>query len=156
MTSVDTSIQTDPFALARDLSGKHFYAGEMRPSLSGKTFPVINPATGETIAEAAFGEAADIDAAVRAGMTYREKLTRETSVAVSDAKMRGAELRGKAMHADRKNIPLVSDETFLELLDDVDKGKRAPSPTSPQAGVRPATQGIPPTRGGNRRSRKRR
>lgn len=66
MTSVDTSIQTDPFALARDLSGKHFYAGEMRPSLSGKTFPVINPATGETIAEAAFGEAADIDAAVQA------------------------------------------------------------------------------------------
>ena len=46
MTSVDTSIQTDPFALARALSGKHFYAGEMRPSLSGKTFPVINPATG--------------------------------------------------------------------------------------------------------------
>jgi acyl-CoA reductase-like NAD-dependent aldehyde dehydrogenase len=66
MTSVDTNLQTDPFTLARDLSGKHFYAGEARPSLSGKTFPVINPATGEQVAEAAFGEAADIDAAVNA------------------------------------------------------------------------------------------
>ena len=30
MTSVDTNLQTDPFTLARDLSGKHFYAGEAR------------------------------------------------------------------------------------------------------------------------------
>jgi acyl-CoA reductase-like NAD-dependent aldehyde dehydrogenase len=65
MTSVDTNLQTDPFILARDLSGKHFYAGEMRASLSGKVFPVINPATGEQVAEAAFGEAADVDAAVQ-------------------------------------------------------------------------------------------
>ncbi len=35
------------------------------PSLSGKVFPVINPATGEQVAEAAFGEAADVDAAVQ-------------------------------------------------------------------------------------------
>ena len=55
----------------RDLSGKHFYAGEMRPSLSGKVFPVINPATGEQVAEAAFGEAADVDAAVQAHMQRR-------------------------------------------------------------------------------------
>ena len=65
MTSVDTNLQTDPFILARDLSGKHFYAGEMRASLSGKVFPVINPATGEQVAEAAFGEAADVEAAVQ-------------------------------------------------------------------------------------------
>ena len=57
-----------------------------------------------------------IDAAVRAGMTYREELTRETSVAVSDAKMRGAQLRGKAMHADRKNIPVVSGAHFARLV----------------------------------------
>ena len=37
----------------------------MAPSLSGKVFPVINPATGEQVAEAAFGEAADVDAAVQ-------------------------------------------------------------------------------------------
>src|SRR5688500_13882962 len=65
MTFVETNIQADPFILARDLSGKHFYAGEMRASLSGKVFPVINPATGEQVAEAAFGEAADVDAAVQ-------------------------------------------------------------------------------------------
>ena len=65
MTFVETNIQADPFILARDLSGKHFYAGEMRASLSGKVFPVINPATGEQVAEAAFGEAADVEAAVQ-------------------------------------------------------------------------------------------
>src|SRR3954454_22996766 len=72
MTFVDINIQTDPFALARDLSGKHLYAGEMRPSLSGKVFPVINPATGEQVAEAAFGEAADIDAAVQAAIAAQK------------------------------------------------------------------------------------
>ena len=57
-----------------------------------------------------------IDAGVRAGLTYREKLTRETSVAVSDAMERGAELRGKAMHAHRKEIPVVSGEEFARLV----------------------------------------
>lgn len=57
-----------------------------------------------------------IDAGVRAGLTYREKLTRETSVAVSDAVDRGAQLRGKAMHAHRKNIPVVSGEEFARLV----------------------------------------
>lgn len=60
-----------------------------------------------------------IDAAMRAGLTYREKLTRETSVAVSDAKLHGAELRGKAMHADRKNIPVVSGDEFARLIGDM-------------------------------------
>jgi acyl-CoA reductase-like NAD-dependent aldehyde dehydrogenase len=73
MTSVDTNLQTDPFILARDLSGKHFYAGEMRASLSGKVFPVINPATGEQVAEAAFGEAADVEAAVQEVMRRRRR-----------------------------------------------------------------------------------
>lgn len=57
-----------------------------------------------------------IDAGVRAGLTYREKLTRETSVAVSDAVERDAQLRGKAMHAHRKNIPVVSGEEFARLV----------------------------------------
>lgn len=57
-----------------------------------------------------------IDAGVRAGLTYREKLTRETSVAVSDAVERGAQLRGKAMHAHRKNIPVVSGGEFARLV----------------------------------------
>ena len=57
-----------------------------------------------------------IDAGVRAGLTYREKLTRETSVAVSDALEHGAELRGKAMHAHRKDIPVVSGQEFARLV----------------------------------------
>ncbi len=54
----------DPHALARQLSGKHLIGGAMVPAASGKTFEVINPATGEVIGEAAYGEAPDVDAAV--------------------------------------------------------------------------------------------
>lgn len=60
-----------------------------------------------------------IDAAVRAGLTYTEKLTRETSVAVSDALVKGAELRGKAMHAHRKDIPVVSGDEFARLVEEM-------------------------------------
>ena len=38
--------------------------GRWESALSGKTFPVVNPATGETIAYAAEGDKADIDKAV--------------------------------------------------------------------------------------------
>ena len=64
-----------------------------------------------------------IDAGVRAGLNYREKLTRETSVAVSDALLRGAELRGKAMHAHRKNIPVVSGEEFARLVGEMESAE---------------------------------
>jgi acyl-CoA reductase-like NAD-dependent aldehyde dehydrogenase len=50
--------------LARTLSGRHFIGGEFAPPLSGKTFPVIYPATGEVIGHAAEGDAADVEAAV--------------------------------------------------------------------------------------------
>lgn len=53
-----------------------------------------------------------ISSGVDAGLKYNEKVTRQTSVLVCN---RNSELRGKAMHADRKGIPLVSDEEFLEL-----------------------------------------
>jgi len=43
-----------------------FINNEWRPALSGKRFPVENPATEEVIAEVALGDAADADAAVRA------------------------------------------------------------------------------------------
>lgn len=52
-------------ALAKALSGQHFIGGRYVPALSGKTFEVVNPATGETFATAAEGDAADVDAAVR-------------------------------------------------------------------------------------------
>ncbi len=43
-----------------------FIAGKWRPAQSGQTFEVIDPSTGTPLAHAAAGEAADIDAAVKA------------------------------------------------------------------------------------------
>ncbi len=55
----------DPFALATALSGVHFIGGRFVPAQSGKTFAVVNPATGIEVARAAEGDAADVDAAVQ-------------------------------------------------------------------------------------------
>src|SRR5207302_8162216 len=43
-----------------------FIGGKWQDSVSGKTFPTINPATGETICQVAEGDKADIDLAVKA------------------------------------------------------------------------------------------
>src|SRR5271167_1085735 len=43
-----------------------FIGGKWLDSVSGKTFPTINPATGETICQIAEGDRADVDLAVRA------------------------------------------------------------------------------------------
>jgi len=56
----------DPFALAKVLSGKHLIDGALRDAASGRTYPVINPATAKPFAEAADGNAADVDLAVDA------------------------------------------------------------------------------------------
>lgn len=56
----------DPHALARALSGKHLIDGRFVPAASGRTFDVIYPATLEVVGQAAFGEAADVEAAVAA------------------------------------------------------------------------------------------
>jgi acyl-CoA reductase-like NAD-dependent aldehyde dehydrogenase len=55
----------DEKALALALSGQHFIAGRFVPARSGKTFPVVNPATGAEIGQAAEGDAADVAEAVR-------------------------------------------------------------------------------------------
>ncbi len=54
----------DERALARALSGYHFIGGEFVAAVNGRTFAVHNPATGEEVARAAEGDAADVDAAV--------------------------------------------------------------------------------------------
>ncbi|WP_029010022.1 aldehyde dehydrogenase family protein [Azospirillum halopraeferens] len=64
--TADLAIQLDPFALARSLSGYNLVDGAFRPAASGRTFPVVNPATGEEVAQAPFSEEADVDAAVAA------------------------------------------------------------------------------------------
>ena len=58
-------ITLDPHALARALSGRHFIAGRLTPATSGRSFAVVNPATLAQIGEAADGDTADVDAAVR-------------------------------------------------------------------------------------------
>ena len=56
---------TMPAALLAS-GGRLLIGADWREAVSGKRFPTINPATGETIAEISEGDAADIDLAVRA------------------------------------------------------------------------------------------
>jgi len=90
-----------------------------------------------------------ISAGLREGLVYSEKLNRTSSLVVCNA---NHALRGKAMHAHRKNIPLFSDEEFLAALEDVAPG----STTLEDPDPRPATPRIPaPQRGGHGRGRNR-
>lgn len=82
---------------------------------------------------------------VAAGLAYSEKLNRRSSLVVCNENY---ELRGKAMHADRKNIPLIRDEDFLALLDNVQPGEREDVPAKPGADARPRTSGLAGPRGG--------
>lgn len=54
-----------------------------------------------------------IAAAMRHGLAYSEKVTRETSIVVCN---RLSDLKGKPMHASRKGVPLVSDGEFLKIV----------------------------------------
>ena len=56
---------TMPAALLAS-GGRLLIGADWREAVSGKRFPTVNPATGETIAEISEGDAADIDLAVRA------------------------------------------------------------------------------------------
>jgi DNA polymerase-3 subunit epsilon len=85
-----------------------------------------------------------ISAATRAGLVYSEKLNRTSSLVVCN---RNHELRGKAMHGERKDIPLFTDEEFLAALEDVSDG----STDIAVPDARPATPRIPaPQRGKGR------
>lgn len=63
-------------ALARALSGHHFIGGRFVPANSGGTFPIINPATGEQIAEAALGDAVDVANAVEVAARAQKEWAR--------------------------------------------------------------------------------
>lgn len=71
----------DPHALAKALSNSQLIDGKIQPSASGRTFAVVNPATGETIAAAADGGAGDVERAVvaakRAQREWRKLHPRE-------------------------------------------------------------------------------
>lgn len=61
-----------------------------------------------------------IEACMRAELVYSEKLSRTTSLVICN---KTANLRGKAMHAVRKNIPLMSDTAFLAAVERVKDAK---------------------------------
>ena len=65
---MNAQLSPDPTRLTGFLNAPHqlFINGQWVPARSGKTFDVINPATGQVIAQAAAGDASDIDAAVKA------------------------------------------------------------------------------------------
>lgn len=60
-----------------------------------------------------------ITAGCEAGLTYTEKLTRSASLVVTNLR---SDLRGKAMHAHRKDIPLVNDKDFLAAVAQLNAG----------------------------------
>lgn len=62
----------DPHALAKALSGFHLIDGQLVPALSGRTFPVYNPATMLEIGRAADGGPEDVDRAVRSAQVAQQ------------------------------------------------------------------------------------
>ncbi len=66
----------DPWALARELSARHLIGGKLVPAVSGRTFEVRYPATLEKVGEAAYGEAADVAAAVDAAVMAQKAWAR--------------------------------------------------------------------------------
>ncbi len=89
-----------------------FIGGKWQDSVSGKTFPTINPATGETICQVAEGDKADIDLAVKAARKAFEE--------GPWPKMSAAE-RGRLLNklADR----IESEREELAALESLDNGK---------------------------------
>lgn len=87
-----------------------------------------------------------IEPAVRAELNYCEKLSRETSVVVCN---QTTELTGKAMHAQRKGIPLLSDAAFIAALERIkealpsDEDDPATSRTAPRAPHRRSSRAQP-------------
>jgi len=66
MQTSSISPDIDPHRLARAVSGRNLVDGQLVASVSGKTFPVVNPATGQEIGQAPDSDARDIDLAVTA------------------------------------------------------------------------------------------
>jgi aldehyde dehydrogenase (NAD+) len=89
-----------------------FIDGQWRPSVSGKTFETINPATEEVIAQVAEGDAADVDLGVKAA----RKAFEEGPWSKMDARD-----RGRLMN---KLADLIEEEADdLAALESLDNGK---------------------------------
>src|SRR5258707_8373949 len=89
-----------------------FIGGKWVDSVSGKTFPTINPATGEKICDVAEGDKADVDLAVAAA--------RKAFETGPWSKMSAAE-RGRLLNLLADAIEKHKDE--LAALESLDNGK---------------------------------
>jgi len=89
-----------------------FIGGKWQDSVSGKTFPTINPATGDTICQVAEGDKADVDLAVKAARKAFEE--------GPWSKMSAAE-RGRLLFKLADLIEKNQDE--LAALESLDNGK---------------------------------
>lgn len=121
-------LRADRFGLQR--SHVRVQAAEAELSLAnpGKYVPGRSLIEGmEVVVADEIGYSPDtiIDALLEAGLVYREHLHRGVSVVVCN---KTTDLRGKAMHAVRKGIPLLGDTAFLDALTRV---KPHPDPDAP-------------------------
>jgi aldehyde dehydrogenase (NAD+) len=89
-----------------------FIGGKWQDSVSGKTFPTLNPATGEVICQVAEGDKADIDLAVKAARKAFEE--------GPWSKMNAAE-RGRLLH--RLADLVEKNQEELAALEALDNGK---------------------------------
>ena len=100
-------------ASGRPIETRLFINNEFVPSISGKTFPTLNPATGETMAEIQEADAADVDVAVAAA---KAAFARGSAWRTMDASGRGRLLNKLADAIER-------DREYLARLDSMDNGK---------------------------------
>jgi len=89
-----------------------FIDGQWTPAKSGRTFATLNPATEEVIAQVAEGDAADVDAAVRAARKAFDE---------GPWPRMNARERGRLMHRLADLIEAEIDE--LAALESLDNGK---------------------------------
>ncbi len=98
---------------------ENFIDGAFRPALDGGTEPVLNPATGEEIAQAPLSGAADIDTAVAAARRAFESWSQTTPAARAEALLaiagaieeHGEELaRDEAINAGKPLAAVLGDE----------------------------------------------
>jgi aminomuconate-semialdehyde/2-hydroxymuconate-6-semialdehyde dehydrogenase len=88
----------------------HFIGGRFVESRSGKVFATVNPATGETVSSVSLGEAAEIDAAVKAAEAGAAEFARFS-----------AEDRGKLLR--RIGDAIEAEKDTLARLESLDTGK---------------------------------
>lgn len=96
-----------------ELETKLFINNEFVDSVSGKTFPTVNPATEEVICHVSEADAADVDKAVAAATAAFELGSPWRSMAASD--------RGKLLW--KLADLLEENEAYLEELEALDNGK---------------------------------